>query len=410
MQADYMNNNLREITSCEVCSATQLEHVLNLGVHPMCDDLVPIGQSRNCQEYPIEILYCSACRTAHQRFQIPKEFLFPQTYHYRSRHTIDVLSGMQDFVATCDKRLGGVSGKRVLDVGCNDGSLLGFFREKGAITFGFEPTGAYTEAQGLGHSVMHDYFTEASAQIFIDKYGPPDLITFTNVFAHIEDLSQVLRAISILVHSSTCVMIENHYLGAVLKHGQFDTFYHEHPRTYSYGSFVKIAETIGMQIDLAQFTSRYGGNIRVLLKPQGVGPVVHDRSKEIVPIEENFIYEFQELVMKIKLWHKSKSTEVAKAVSLYGPLVAKAFPGRSAIPLKMLGLDETMILAVYEKPQSHKIGHWVPSTRIPIVSDETILSDRAQGSPILNLAWHINEEIKTYMDKQGYQGKYINII
>ncbi|WP_291577678.1 hypothetical protein [Bradyrhizobium sp.] len=61
----------------------------------MCDDLVPVGDARICREYPIEILFCEVCRTAHQRFQIPKQELFPSSYHYRSRQTADVLNGMK---------------------------------------------------------------------------------------------------------------------------------------------------------------------------------------------------------------------------------------------------------------------------------------------------------------------------
>jgi hypothetical protein len=405
-----MTNKLKEITECEVCSATSLEPVLNLGLHPMCDDLVPIKEQRTCKEYPIEIVYCTVCKTAHQRFQISKEDLFPQTYHYRSRNTEDVLRGMQDLVMTCVQNLGDLAEKKVLDIGCNDGSLLGFFRQQGATTMGIEPTGAYADAQAAGHAVMHDFLTERSAQAFVDQHGCPDLITFTNVFAHIEDLAQILRAIRILRNDRTCVVIENHYLGAVLKRKQFDTFYHEHPRTYSYGSFMKIAETMGMLIALVQFPSRYGGNIRVVLKPQGAVFLAHDKSEEIATIEDNFLKEFHQLSMEIKLWQKTKKAEIIQAVNLYGPLVAKAFPGRAAIPLKMLNLNETMIRAAYEKPLSGKIGHWIPGTRIPIVSDETLLADHPKGSPILNLAWHIHAEISDYMNKQGYRGEFINII
>ena len=85
---------LNEINKCEICGNTHLEPVLDLGLHPMCDDLVVVGDKRVCKEYPIEILYCNVCRTGHQKYQVPKEELFPESYHYRSRFTADVLSGM----------------------------------------------------------------------------------------------------------------------------------------------------------------------------------------------------------------------------------------------------------------------------------------------------------------------------
>ena len=405
-----MHSKLHEITSCEVCGNQDLEQVLNLGPHPMCDDLVPVEQDRICNEYPIEILFCSICRTAHQRFQVPKELLFPQTYHYRSRHTADVIEGMKDLVATYVSKLGNLSGKKVLDIGCNDGSLLGIFRQEGATPFGIEPTGAYIDAQLSGVTVVHDYLTEKVAKDFVDHYGHPDLIVFTNVFAHIEDLSQILRSLNILRNSKTSIMIENHYLGSIFKRKQFDTFYHEHPRTYSYGSFVRIAENLDMEITLAEFPSRYGGNIRVLLQPPAGSQIMHHRMNELSRSEDLFEAKFHQLEIEIIQWHASKGAEIANAVKIYGPLVAKAFPGRAAIPLKMLGLDHNSILAIYEKPQSGKIGHYAPGTRIPIVSDKTLLLDRPKGSPILNLAWHIEKEIQTYMTQLGYAGEYINII
>ena len=145
------------ISSCEVCGNQELFDVLDLGLHPMCDDLVEIGSDRICKEFPIEILFCNRCFTAHQRFQVPKLELFPLQYHYRARFTADVLKGMKELVESCEKKFGPVSGKRVVDIGCNDGSLLNIFRDRGALTYGIEPTGAAVDAIKMGHKINNNY-------------------------------------------------------------------------------------------------------------------------------------------------------------------------------------------------------------------------------------------------------------
>jgi methyltransferase family protein len=149
----------------------------------MCDDLVPIGDPRRCREYSIEILFCDRCVTAHQRFQIPKTELFPPTYHYRSRYTADVLDGMRQLVVASEVEHGPLAGKVVLDIGCNDGSLLAFFRQKGALTFGIEPTDAAQEPSQRGHDVIEEFLSEAVAAEFVKRHGRPDIVTFSNVFA-----------------------------------------------------------------------------------------------------------------------------------------------------------------------------------------------------------------------------------
>lgn len=403
-----MAEGLIEINSCEVCGGRKLRPVLDLGPHPMCDDLVEVGDSRVCKEYPIEILYCDTCATAHQKYQIPKRELFPTTYHYRSRHTADVLSGMRQLVEDCGIKLGSLKGKKVIDIGCNDGSLLSFFADAGTKTFGIEPTDAAMEAAERGHIVTQDFLTEEAAKAFVTKHGKPDIITFTNVFAHIEDLQAVIRALKILSHDETALVVENHYLGAVLDKRQFDTFYHEHPRTYSYRSFSFIADTMGKRIISAEFPKRYGGNIRVII----MGPMTaegHDGYAEVKAIEDGFGARLEKLARDIDTWKARKGAEIRDAIKRHGKLNAKAFPGRSAISVKLLGLDESMVNRVFEKPTSAKVGHYVPGTRIVIASDDDF--DAAKSSaPILNLAWHIGAEIETYMRGRGFSGEFINII
>jgi hypothetical protein len=405
-----MSTPLKEIKRCEVCGKKHLHPVMNLGPHPMCDDLVAIGDPRQCASYPIEILFCDTCRTAHQRFQIPKDQLFPATYHYRSRQTADVLSGMRQLVEACAREAGPLTSKKVLDIGCNDGSLLGFFRERGASTLGIEPTDAADDARALGHTICKAFLSEKVASEVVRAHGSPDIITFTNVFAHIEDLPAVIRALAILKSADTVLVIENHYLGAIIEGHQFDTFYHEHPRTYSFRSFTHIADALGMYVAKAEFPQRYGGNIRVFMKSaQGRSRPAHDGEAEIDAHESSYGRDLLRLSSQIDLWRQSKRAALDGEFRQHGKLRAKAFPGRAAIPIRLLDLTEEIIDAVHEKPGSPKIGHYVPGTRIPILSDNEIpVSDAS--TPLINLAWHIKPEIEAYLRNIGFRGRIIDII
>lgn len=405
-------NSLNEISSCEVCGNQNLESVLNLGNHPLCDDLVPVSDSRVCKEFPIEILFCSRCTTAHQRFQVPKQDLFPKSYHYRSRFTADVLNGMSALVDTCHKRLGSLKGKWVLDVGCNDGSLLDYFQKKGAKTVGIEPTDAYIDALDRGHYILNKFFSQDSAEEIHAVHGSPDVIAFTNVFAHIENLPEVIAALKVLMSPKTMIVVENHYLGSVLDRTQFDTFYHEHPRTYSLTSFKHVAHSLGVELTGVEFPSRYGGNIRVFMG----GPPSLSQDSDMQDVEGVLKNEAQygerlgEMQIQIEKWRTHTIVMLEDLASHHGKLSAKAFPGRAAILIKLLGLDSNTIDAVYEKPGSMKIGHYLPGTRIPILSDTDLLNHAHHPPVLLNLAWHISAEIRAYLLEKGYTGEVIDIL
>ena len=400
---------IQEISSCEVCGNGALQPVLDLGPHPLCDDLVPIGDPRICTEYRIEILYCARCATAHQRYQVPKAELFPRNYHYRARFTADVLKGMAALVESCEKRGAALDDALVLDVGCNDASLLDFFRAKGARTVGLEPTDAYRDGVERGHDVFNDFLSVEVARRIREKHGRPDIITFTNVFAHIEDLPEVLAALRELMSPRTMLVIENHHLGAVLDRCQFDTFYHEHPRTYSLSSFEHIGRSLGISLSSVEFPARYGGNIRVFLNAPGGANDLTQPMRKALDEERLYPEKFARMREDIDRWRALMTAKIAALVRAHGRLKAKAFPGRAAILVRMLGIDNDEVEAVFEKPGSLKIGNYVPGTRIPILSDDELFS-RPPPPAILNLAWHISAEIRQYLRQHGITGEIVDIM
>jgi hypothetical protein len=407
---------LHEVTRCEVCFNDKLESVMNLGSLPIPDDLVPIGDPRVCENYPTEILFCNTCKTAHQRWELPPQKVFHPDYHYRAANTKDVLSGLGQLVDSVERYIPGhsVRGLRVLDVGCNDGCLLDVFKRRGAITTGIEPTHAAHDAAAKGHGIDNAFLDTLEAQRYVKTYGVPDIITFTNVFAHIANLPALLDALDIIRGPTTRIVIENHYLGAVLDRKQFDTFYHEHLRTYSYTSFLHIAQTMHMKIEWVEFPKRYGGNIRVCLVPilaaKGYAETYDGRPQR--PYESDFQDRMIKLDRQVTDWRISKGLKLRQEICHNGvmaPIPVAALPGRAIMLFTLLGFDERYISAVYEVPISKKIGHYVPGTRIPILSDEEFPWSTYKG-PVLNTAWHIADEIEQRWRSKGFQGKMIQAI
>ena len=316
---------------------------------------------------------------------------------------------MKNLVNDCEKFLNNLQNVKILDVGCNDGSLLNFFKKKGSVTVGIEPTKAAMDATEAGHKIYNGFFDTRLAEKIFKEEGPFDVVVFTNVFAHIDDLKNLLLNTKKMLKKDGLLIIENHYLGSVLKGNQFDTFYHEHPRTYSALSFINIAKILGLKLTDFKLTSRYGGNIRVFISNK------ENSNREfldnIIKNENrNFKLLFSKMDTFISIWKKETNSKLKKLIKENGPLVAKAFPGRAAILIHLLGYDKTEISAVYEKENSLKIDHFVPGTRIPIKSEKELFEKKEKHKYLLNLAWHIPDEINTYMKEKNFEGKIVNIL
>ena len=134
----------------------------------------------------------------------------------------------------------------------------------------------------------------------------------------------------------------------MLEGNQFDTFYHEHPSLTAIAHFLYF-KSLDANIYDVQFPSRYGGNIRVFITQKSIKNKTLDTIK-LKEKENKFYEQFVQLKQNISHWRVKKKKILKKQMEKHGPLPAKAFPGRAAILIKLLGLNEKNISAVYEKP------------------------------------------------------------
>ena len=399
--------NYKIIKQCQICK-NKLTKFINLGNQPLCDDLK--NKPNKNIFYKLQVNYCSKCFTAFQKYNNDKKKLFPKNYHYRSANTQDVIDGMVDLVNKTKKISGTLKNKKILDIGCNDGSLLDIFKSHGSKTYGIEPTGAASEAIKKKHNVFNKYLDKKISRKLIKEHEYFDVITFTNVFAHIENFNELIRSLKILIKPQTLLVIENHYFGEVLKKNQFDTFYHEHPRTYSLNSFNKISQLLNMHINNFDFVKRYNGNIRVFLS-RNKNLKIQNKLKKSLKEEWKIAKLTTKFQFKIDRWKEKKKNQLVKLVKIHGPLPAKAFPGRASILINLLKLDNKIISKIFEKNSSLKNNKFAPGTNIKIVKESNFSKIYQNKKILLNFAWHISDEIHLYVkNKLKFKNKVINII
>ncbi len=406
-KTDKYETNGNRITVCEVCGGILPTPILDLGLQPLCDDLVPLGDSRESLKYPIQISLCPICLTAHQLYRVHKEILFPNNYHYRPRFTQDVMTGMNELVSECENYFFPLSDKLVCDIGCNDGTLLSFFRQRGSSTVGIEPTGACADAVASGHCAFQEYFSIESATKLVSVVGRPNVITFTNVFAHIESLAEAIAALQVMINVDTLLVIENHYLGSIICTNQFDTFYHEHPRTYSLRSFEIIAKKLGGEVLYVSFPGRYGGNIRVYIG-NFLGSNLFQRkpfNAQVASNEKCFPKQLLQMQTFVNGWKETTTAQLVELKKRGVNLPGKSFPGRASILISLLGIDHELQPYVFEKPGSMKVGHYLPGTRIKIISDDQWINGMIRPDNLIIWAWHISGEVSAYLRSNGYRGR-----
>lgn len=386
---------------CEVCLIETIGSVrkIDFGDHPLCDDLVSVSKpdlASNQERYRQEIWLCENCLTAHQMHPVDKLVLFKPDYKYRAGLTKDVLNGMAGLVEKILATENDFTGRAptILDIGCNDGSLLKIFKSRlNCITVGVDPSSAIQEAGDAIDFKFQGYFDEPIARAISESCGSPDLITLTNVFAHIENLPELLANLRILIGDSTKVVIENHYLGAIVSTGQFDTFYHEHPRTYSAKSFSVIADILGLEILELEMPSRYGGNIRVTM-----GRTLKESHQIELPDETYIPSQFTDLEQKFRAW-KTSALLAIQELSKLGPFAGKGLPGRAVMLISALGLTEREMPFVFEQDSSPKVGHFVPGTAIQILPDSQMAAHGFRN--LVVWPWHIFDEVRSYLSTSG---------
>jgi hypothetical protein len=397
------------IDFCQVCNSRDLELVIDLGHQPLCDSLLRKEELNEPETtYPLRLVRCRDCSLAQLDYVVPGEVVFHRSYPYRAGITREVVDHHQTSAADSVKKYGLDGKSLVVDIGSNDGTLLQGFKNHGIRVLGVEPTDIADIANANGIETIKSPFTEALSREIARDYGQAKLMTATNVFAHMAPLGEVIRGIYYLLADDGLFMSETHYLPDIIKRVQYDTIYHEHIRSYSLRSLVRLFEVNGFTVVDAMRVERYGGTLRVFAA-KGKGHPVSDSVARLLEEEQSFglydsgVYQaFREKVYRAK----NDLLELSLSAFKSGQrLVGNSCPGRCSTLLNFTGITGELMPYIAEQPTSLKLGLHLPGKHIPVVNNEVLF--REQPDYVVLLAWHYAEPIGKLLRERGLRSKLV---
>ncbi|MFA6176541.1 MAG: class I SAM-dependent methyltransferase [Phycisphaerae bacterium] len=394
------------VERCQVCDSDNLETIMFIGYLPPVNTMPAIG-SRPAEQpaYPAELLRCSRCQLVQIGLIVDPAILFPPTYPYTSGTTKILRENFAELSQEIAELYPLKPADLFVDIGSNDGTLLGNFTQTCRI-HGIEPTNAGKLAQERGINTDISFFNREAVRRTVTSQGRAKMVTATNVFAHIEDIHEIVDCILELLDDDGVFVSESHYLLPLVETLQYDTIYHEHLRYYSVTALKYLLEMHGLEIINTKRIPTHGGSIRVYAARKGkypvrdsVGATLAEEARELTPEK---LERFKKRVVASKL----ALYALLHDIKLRGELIyGVGAPSRASTLINYVGLDDGILDCVLEINGSYKIGRYIPGTTIPVVDESRLFEDQPEYAMLLS--WHIAEELIPKLTARGFRGKFI---
>lgn len=385
--------------TCRVCGSSALTKVIDLGEQYLQGSFIKPGKEEPpLRKISTSLVRCDpmrdekACGLLQMQSTVPPEVLY-SAYWYRSGTNQTMRSHLQG-IAEEGASLICKDKARVLDIGCNDGTLLKCY-PKEFIKFGVDPSDVAQEITG-DITAIQDIFPseELTKALKGEKF---DIITSIAMFYDLEDPVSFSKEIKKVLADGGVWIFEMSYMPSMLKMHSYDTICHEHLEYYSLAVLEYILKKAELKIVDAVINEINGGSIRCY--------ATHI---------DNFAFKRQEALQRIKLLrqeefdmeldtdkpyknfqdrinvHKEQLTSLlkmlkkeSKSIHVYGAST------KGNTILQWCGIDNRIVDVAAER-NPDKYGAYTLGTDIPIVSEEE--SRARKPDYYLVLPWHFKEE------------------
>lgn len=394
---------------CKICNGKTYEG-LDLGGQPVGDLIRTKADLRKPETfYPMQLFHCIDCGLTQLGYIVDPSVVYKYfpfvsgTTQTATRHLQSLPPQVVDL-----GNLG--SSSFAVDIGSNDGTLLKAYQPFGVQVLGVDPSAIPVKiAIEAGVPTWHAFFNEATASEIIAQHGQADAISAAGVFAHIADLSSVMRGIKTLLKPDGIFVSENQsWLDMVLT-GHYDNMFHQHLRYYSMKPLAKLFADYGLEIFDVLRSEVYGGSFRVFAGFAGAH-AIHPRVGELIEIEaKEKLYE--------RATNEAWSAGIAKkrrelqervwTLKREGKkIIGIGAPAKASTVCNYCHLGPEVIDYITEI-NPLRVGRYLPGVHIPIIDEEQMFTDPRPADAAILFAWNYYNEAVPKLRARGWHGEVI---
>lgn len=319
--------------------------------------------------------------------------MYGMTYGYHSSLSSTMVSHLDWIVGQVVTMVQPDPGDIVLDIGCNDGTLLNLYEGRGLRRLGIDPSSRkFADLFQPDIEVVFDFFSAERLQ-HLTGSGSIRIITSIAMFYDIEDPLGFMRQVRSLLRPDGIWALEISYLPLLLTNLTYDQIMHEHLLYLGLRQIQWMAERSGLQLLDISFNEVNGGSAFIIAgRDDGPHKPQADRIATALtaegPLETELPYErFRQRVQahRDEVRHFLGLAKAAgKSVLGYGAST------KGNIVLNYCGIGPDLIPAISDA-NPEKYGLVTPGTKIPIISKEEA---RQRGADyFFVLIWHFRPEV-----------------
>ncbi len=397
-------------TKCRVCSSIKLIKYLDLGYMPLPNNLESTEKkAKDKERFPLEVMFCKECGLSQLSVVIDPDELF-KYYTYRSGINKGYINHCRKMAEDLSARFGFNSETYHLDIAGNDGTLLKEFRKvlhNDDHIFNVDPAENLREICEIERvfTISQFWSIGLAESTFKDRI---DLITATNVFAHLDDVTEFIQACKIALKPEGILIIENPYLIDFIENMEFDTIYFEHVSYWSLLPMMRLCSDNGMKVIGAEKQAIHGGSMRYIISHENSRHVPASAIKNLCKEEKRRGFDkphiYTEWANKVTMFISEFKTNLLRLKKEDKTIIAFAASAKGNTLLNSTGISTDVIDCIIDETPE-KIGKFYPGVGIPIVGIENIM--KIQPDYILILSWNFKDEIIEKVRGLGYDKNFI---